>query len=150
MPFGHRANGVAFANIFATATRQPISSWAFGTTMDVNNTSDQKSCPPIGQFPGHGQASRVRQNQGLHSSPIQPTTGKNHAGAAWILTRIKKDRPTERGNWPLGITGKGAGGIRDKLAKLGAIEKTADYVPNKFSARYKWTRKNVPHECTIE
>ena len=50
----------------------------------------------------------------------------------------------------LGITGKGAGGIRDKLAKLGAIEKTADYVPNKFSARYKWTRKNVHQECTIE
>jgi hypothetical protein len=36
------------------------------------------------------------------------------------------------------ITGKGAAKIRDKLARLGAIEKTADYVPNKFAARFKW------------
>lgn len=38
----------------------------------------------------------------------------------------------------LGITGKGAAGIRDKLARLGAISKTVDYVPNKFAARFKW------------
>lgn len=38
----------------------------------------------------------------------------------------------------LGITGNGAAGIRDKLARLGAIEKTADYVPNKFAARFRW------------
>ena len=38
----------------------------------------------------------------------------------------------------LGITGKGAAGIRDKLAQLGAISKTVDYVPNKFAARFKW------------
>ena len=38
----------------------------------------------------------------------------------------------------LGITGKGAAGIRDKLARLGAISKTMDYVPNKFAARFKW------------
>ncbi len=49
---------------------------------------------------------------------------------------IVRDNLAER----LGITGKGAAGIRDKLAslKLGAIEKTADYVPNKFAARFKW------------
>ena len=51
---------------------------------------------------------------------------------------IVRDNLAER----LGITGKGAAGIRDKLAKLGAIEKTADYVPNKFAARYGW--KNTP------
>ena len=38
----------------------------------------------------------------------------------------------------LGITGNGAAGIRDKLARLGVISKTADYVPNKFAARFKW------------
>ena len=39
----------------------------------------------------------------------------------------------------LGITGKGAAWIRDKLARLGAIVKTVNYVPNKSAARYKWT-----------
>lgn len=38
----------------------------------------------------------------------------------------------------LGITGKGAAGIRDKFVRLGAISKTANYVPNKFAARFKW------------
>ena len=38
----------------------------------------------------------------------------------------------------LGITGKGAAGIRDKLALLGAISKTVNYVPNKAAARFKW------------
>jgi hypothetical protein len=38
----------------------------------------------------------------------------------------------------LGISGQGAAKIRDKLAKLGAIEKTAEYVPNKFAARFRW------------
>jgi hypothetical protein len=38
----------------------------------------------------------------------------------------------------LGITGKGAAGIRDKLARLGAISKTVNYVPNKAAARFKW------------
>jgi hypothetical protein len=38
----------------------------------------------------------------------------------------------------LGISGPGAAKIRDKLAKLGAIRKTANYVPNKFAARFKW------------
>lgn len=38
----------------------------------------------------------------------------------------------------LGVTGKGAAGIRDKLARLGVIVKTADYVPNKFAARFCW------------
>jgi hypothetical protein len=28
--------------------------------------------------------------------------------------------------------------IRDKLAKLGVIAKTADYVANKRAARFKW------------
>jgi len=51
---------------------------------------------------------------------------------------IVRDSLAER----LGITGNGAAGIRDKLAKLGAIVKTADYVPNKFAARYRW--KNTP------
>ena len=47
---------------------------------------------------------------------------------------IVRDNLGER----LGITGKGAAGIRDKLARLGAIEQTAKYVPNKFAARYRW------------
>lgn len=38
----------------------------------------------------------------------------------------------------LGVTGKGAAWIRDKLAKLGAIQKTANYVPNKSAVRFKW------------
>jgi len=38
----------------------------------------------------------------------------------------------------LGITGKGAAGIRDKLARLGAISKTVNYIPNKAAARFKW------------
>jgi hypothetical protein len=47
---------------------------------------------------------------------------------------IARDNLAER----LGVTGKGAAGIRDKLTKLGAIEKTADYIPNKSAARFKW------------
>jgi hypothetical protein len=42
----------------------------------------------------------------------------------------------------LGLTGKGAAGIRDKLALLGAISKTKDYVPNKSAARFKWLLPN--------
>ena len=42
----------------------------------------------------------------------------------------------------LGITGKGAAGIRDKFVRLGAISKTVDYVPNKFAARFKWLLTN--------
>jgi DNA-binding Lrp family transcriptional regulator len=38
----------------------------------------------------------------------------------------------------LGVSEKGASWIRDKLARLGVIAKTADFVPNKFAARYKW------------
>ena len=38
----------------------------------------------------------------------------------------------------LGLTGNGAAGIRDKLARLGAIQKTVNYVPNKSAARFKW------------
>lgn len=44
----------------------------------------------------------------------------------------------------LGITGKGAGKIRDKLCALGAIGKTAEYVPNKFAARFKWLHEIKP------
>jgi hypothetical protein len=50
---------------------------------------------------------------------------------------IVRDNLGER----LGITGKGAAGIRDKLARLGAIEKTANYVPNKSAARFCWLPK---------
>jgi hypothetical protein len=50
---------------------------------------------------------------------------------------IVRDNLAER----LGITGKGAGGIRDKLAKLGAIAKTSEYVPNKRAARFRWLIK---------
>lgn len=39
----------------------------------------------------------------------------------------------------LGITGKGAAGIRDKFVRSRIIQKTASYVPNKFAARFKWT-----------
>ena len=38
----------------------------------------------------------------------------------------------------LGITGKGAAWIRDKLAKLGVMRRTANYKPNKSAARFKW------------
>jgi hypothetical protein len=55
-----------------------------------------------------------------------------HDGAADFP--IVRDSLAER----LGVTGKGAAWIRDKLAKLGAIAKTADYVPNKFAARFRW------------
>ena len=50
---------------------------------------------------------------------------------------IARDNLAER----LGITGKGAAWIRDKLARLGAIAKTANYVPNKSAARFKWLIK---------
>jgi hypothetical protein len=44
----------------------------------------------------------------------------------------------------LGITGKGAAWIRDKLARLGAVVKTADYIPNKSAARFRWLANSVP------
>ena len=47
---------------------------------------------------------------------------------------IARDNLGER----LGITGKGAAGIRDKFVHLGIIAKTAEYVPNKFPAHFKW------------
>ena len=42
----------------------------------------------------------------------------------------------------LGVTGKGAAGIRDKLARLGVISKTANYVPNKYAARFTWLQNH--------
>ncbi len=52
------------------------------------------------------------------------------------------DFPIVRDNLALrlGVTGNGAAGIRDKLAArgLGVLEKTADYVPNKTSKRFRW------------
>lgn len=53
---------------------------------------------------------------------------------------IVRDNLAER----LGITGNGAAGIREKLVRLGIIKKTADYVPNKFAARYKWLHEIKP------
>ncbi len=47
---------------------------------------------------------------------------------------IARDNLAER----IGVTGKGAAWIRDKLATLGAITKTAKYVPNKAATRYRW------------
>jgi hypothetical protein len=47
---------------------------------------------------------------------------------------IARDNLAER----LGVTGKGAAWIRDKLTTLGAIAKTADFKPNKFAARFMW------------
>ena len=47
---------------------------------------------------------------------------------------IARDNLAER----IGVTGKGAAWIRDKLATLGAITKTARYVPNKAATRYRW------------
>jgi len=54
------------------------------------------------------------------------------------------DFPIARDNLAsrLGITGKGAAGIRNKLALLGVISKTANYVPNKFAARFRWLLPN--------
>ena len=51
---------------------------------------------------------------------------------------IARDNLAER----LGVTGNGAAWIRDKLVKLGVIVRTADYVPNKFAARFAWLLKN--------
>jgi hypothetical protein len=50
----------------------------------------------------------------------------------------------------LGVSGKGAAWIRDKLASLGVIKKTADFVPNKFAARFKWLLTIVPQQSTVE
>ncbi len=47
---------------------------------------------------------------------------------------IARDNLAER----LGVSGKGAAWLRDKLVALGAITKTADYVPNKSSMRFRW------------
>ena len=47
---------------------------------------------------------------------------------------IARDNLAER----LGVSGKGAAWLRDKLASLGAIAKTADYVPNKSAMRFRW------------
>jgi hypothetical protein len=55
-----------------------------------------------------------------------------HDGAADFP--IARDNLAER----LGITGKGAAGIREKFVRLGIIAKTASYVPNKFATRFKW------------
>ena len=52
---------------------------------------------------------------------------------------IARDNLAER----LGITGKGAAGIREKFVRLGIIKKTANYVPNKFAARFKWLLNNL-------
>ncbi len=53
----------------------------------------------------------------------------------------KDDFPIARDNLAerLGVTGKGAGGIRDKLTALEVIKKTANYQPNKSAARFRWT-----------
>jgi hypothetical protein len=47
---------------------------------------------------------------------------------------IVRDNLAER----LGITGKGAAWIRDRLGSLGVIKRTAEYKPNKAAARYEW------------
>ena len=47
---------------------------------------------------------------------------------------IVRDNLAER----LGITGNGAAWIREKFVRLGVIKKTANYVPNRFAARFKW------------
>lgn len=56
-----------------------------------------------------------------------------------------EDFPIARDNLGqrLGISGKGAGWIRDRLAKLGAIERTKAYVPNRAPARYRWALGRV-------
>jgi hypothetical protein len=38
----------------------------------------------------------------------------------------------------LGITGNGAAWIREKFVRLGVIKKTANYLPNRSAARFKW------------
>ena len=52
----------------------------------------------------------------------------------------RTDFPIARDNLAdrLGVSGKGAAWLRDKLVALGAIAKTADYVPNKSSMRFRW------------
>ena len=55
-------------------------------------------------------------------------------------TDARTDFPIARDNLAerLGVSGKGAAWLRDKLAALGAITKTANYVPNKSSMRFRW------------
>ena len=52
---------------------------------------------------------------------------------------IVRDNVAER----LGITGPGLAKIRDKLVRLGAIEKTQDYKANKLAARFRWLLNEV-------
>jgi hypothetical protein len=51
-----------------------------------------------------------------------------------------EDFPIARDNLGdrLGISGRGAAGIRDKLEKLGIIQRTQAYKANKAAARYRW------------
>jgi hypothetical protein len=49
----------------------------------------------------------------------------------------------------LGISGRGAGGVRDKLEKLGIIKCTKGYVPNKAAARYRWELGAIGHPATM-
>ena len=39
----------------------------------------------------------------------------------------------------LGMTWEGARNIRDRFCSLGILRKTAEYVPRKLAARYRWT-----------
>jgi hypothetical protein len=52
----------------------------------------------------------------------------------------KADFPIARDNLGerVGLTGSGAGLLRDKLDRLGIISKTADYRPNKAATRFRW------------
>ena len=59
-----------------------------------------------------------------------------------------KDFPIARDNLGerLGITGRGAGKIREKLAAFGIIRLVQNYRPNRAAARYVWTA----NECARE
>ncbi len=47
-----------------------------------------------------------------------------------MRTRAREER--------LGITGRGAGGLRQKFISLGITEQTASYKPNVAAACYRW------------
>ena len=51
-----------------------------------------------------------------------------------VAVPIARDNLGER----IGITGKGAGLLRKKLARFGVIAQTAPYQPNVAAARYRW------------
>jgi hypothetical protein len=60
---------------------------------------------------------------------------------AQALENQQPDFPTVRDNLGrrLGITGRGAGELRQKFVRLGIVKPTTPYKANVAAARYSWT-----------